>query len=64
MLLYYAAREGRGRVRTAGQLFVHEYYGIALQQGSPLRERVNLGLLRLRESGVFDAIYDRWFSRD
>ncbi|MGQ9908566.1 MAG: transporter substrate-binding domain-containing protein [Candidatus Flexifilum sp.] len=64
VLLYYAAREGRGRVRTAGQLFVHEYYGIALQQGSPLRERVNLGLLRLRESGVFDAIYDRWFSRD
>lgn len=64
VLLYYAAREGRGRVRTAGQLFIQEYYGIALQQGSPLRERVNVGLLRLHETGVFDAIYDRWFSRD
>lgn len=64
VLLYYAARQGRGRVRTAGRLFVQEYYGIALRQGSPLRERVNVGLLRLRETGGVDAIYNRWFSGD
>lgn len=62
VLLYYAAREGRGRVRTAGQLFVQEYYGIALAQGSPWREQVNQALLRLDETGIHDAIYNRWFS--
>lgn len=62
VLLHYAAREGRGRVRTAGQLFVQEYYGIALGQGSPWRERVNRALLRLDETGIYDAIYNRWFS--
>ena len=47
-----------------GNLFEPQLYGIAVQQGSPLRERVNRGLLSVQESGEWDAIRTRWFEGD
>jgi polar amino acid transport system substrate-binding protein len=62
LLEYFASREGRGRVLVVGKVFKEEKYGIALQDGSPLRERVDRALLQVRESGRYDQLRARWFS--
>jgi polar amino acid transport system substrate-binding protein len=61
VLLHYAGNEGKGRVAMAGQMFRKEAYGIMFPQGSPLRKPVNEALLKLREDGTYDRIYNRWF---
>jgi len=60
-LSYFAQHEGKGRVRLVGSVFQRESYGIAFPQGSPLREQVNRALLEIRESGLYDRIYSKWF---
>lgn len=62
VLLYHAATAGRGKARVVGPVFRKENYGILFPQGSPLRKPVNEALLKLRESGAYDRIYNRWFS--
>lgn len=62
VLLYYAANEGKGRVALVGSPFRREDYGIAFPRGSPLRNQVNVALLRMREDGTYQRLYDRWFS--
>jgi polar amino acid transport system substrate-binding protein len=64
VLLYYAAGEGQGRVRLAGEVFRREDYGIALPSGSPYREAVNRALIEVRESGEYDALYRAWFGEE
>jgi polar amino acid transport system substrate-binding protein len=61
-LLYYAAREGKGRVKIAGPMFKEETYGIALPLGSPLRKDINEALLKLKQDGTYDALRKKWFS--
>lgn len=61
ILAYYAQTRGKGVVITVGKIFHKEKYGIALKQGSPLAEPVNLSLLRLRENGTYQALIDKWF---
>lgn len=63
VLDYYTSHEGRGVGRTIGQVFLQESYGIALPQGSQLKEEVNRALLEMREDGTYDAIYKKWFGR-
>ena len=60
-LSYFAQHEGKGKVRLVGPVFQREPYGIAFPQGSPLREQVNRALLEIRESGLYDRIYSKWF---
>ncbi len=60
-LTYYASHGGEGKVRTTGPIFSHEPYGIAMQEGSPLRESVNQALLHVLESGEYTRIYKKWF---
>jgi polar amino acid transport system substrate-binding protein len=62
VLLYYAAHEGRGRVTLVGPVFRKESYGIVFTQNSPHRRHVDNALLRLKENGTYQRIYDRWFS--
>lgn len=61
VLLYFAANEGKGKVNVAGPVFRREAYGILFPQGSPLRKPVNEALLKLREKGLYDEIYRKWF---
>lgn len=63
VLAYYVKTEGRGKARLIDRVFRPEDYGIALPQGSDLRERINVALLRLQESGEYDALYLSWFDR-
>ncbi len=61
VLLYYANKEGAGHVEVVGPVFKKESYGIAFPVGSPLRTPVSAALLKLRENGTYDAIYEKWF---
>lgn len=60
-VLYYASTAGKGRVKVVGPDVKAAYYGIAFPQGSPLREKVNIALLKLIEDGEYDKIYEKWF---
>lgn len=62
VLLYYAANEGKGRVHLVGSAFRKEDYGIVFPRNNPLRSRVNVALLALREDGTYQRIYDKWFA--
>ena len=61
MLLYYAAHEGKGRVKTVGPEFNTAPAAIMVQLDSPLRRKINLALIALRENGTYQQIYDKWF---
>jgi polar amino acid transport system substrate-binding protein len=61
VLLYYAANDGKGKVSLVGAPFRKEDYGIIFPRNGNLRSRVNVALLELRENGVYQRIYDRWF---
>lgn len=60
-LQHYAASEGQGKVQLIEPTFQQQNYGIALPEGSPLREKINLTLLRLMEDGTYQALYQEWF---
>jgi polar amino acid transport system substrate-binding protein len=61
LLLYYASHEGRGRVKTVGPEFNTAPAAIMVQLDSPLRRKINLALIALRENGTYQQIYDKWF---
>ncbi|HUA35224.1 MAG TPA: transporter substrate-binding domain-containing protein [Candidatus Binataceae bacterium] len=61
LLLYYAAHEGKDRVKTVGPEFNTAPAAIMVQLDSPLRRKINLALIALREKGTYQQIYDKWF---
>lgn len=60
-LLYFAKNQGKGKVKTVGPLYQGQPYGIAFPEGSPLREKVNIALLKFMEDGTYDKLYEKWF---
>ncbi|MGA7874863.1 MAG: glutamine ABC transporter substrate-binding protein GlnH [Desulfoferrobacter sp.] len=60
-LLYYAKNQGKGKVKTVGPLYAGQSYGIAFPQGSELRDKVDVALLKLMEDGRYDELYKKWF---
>ncbi len=60
-LLYYAQNQGKGKVKTVGPLYQGQPYGIAFPQGSDLREKVNIALLKFMEEGTYAKLYEKWF---
>jgi glutamine transport system substrate-binding protein len=60
-LLYYTKTEGKGMVKTVGYMYKRQSYGIAFSQGSLLREKVSLAILKLIEDGRYDIISRKWF---
>jgi ABC-type proline/glycine betaine transport system substrate-binding protein/ABC-type amino acid transport substrate-binding protein len=61
VLQHYATKEGKGKVKVVGLTFQKQQYGIAVPINSPYRERINMALLRLIETGVYKEIHDKWF---
>jgi polar amino acid transport system substrate-binding protein len=62
VLLFYAAKDGKGRVQMVGTPFRKEDYGIVFPRNHPLRKQVNVVLLGLREDGTYQQVYDKWFA--
>lgn len=60
-VLYYIKTAGRGKVKAVGPDVKAAYYGIGFQQGSALRDKVNIALLEMMEDGEYDKIYIKWF---
>lgn len=52
---------GKGRVEVVGRVFAPQDYGMALPQGSPLREPINRTLLAIAEDGRLEKIRSKWF---
>ena len=63
VILEYA-KKYPDKVEVVGSLFDKQYYGFALQEGSPLRQNINKALLQLRENGKYNRIYSEWFQKD
>lgn len=61
VLKYYMEKMGPEDLMMAGPLFDRSNYGFALQQDSPLRERINQVLLNLNENGVTNDLKRKWF---
>ncbi len=61
LLQYYAAHEGKGLVKTVGPEFNSAPVAIMVQLDSPLRRKINFALIKLRENGTYQQIYDKWF---
>jgi polar amino acid transport system substrate-binding protein len=61
LLLYYESHEGKGLVKTVGPEYNTAPIAIMVQLDSPLRRKINLALIALRENGTYQQIYDKWF---
>jgi len=59
---YHVMNEGKEKIAITGNVFNEEHFGMAVAEGSPLREALNLSLLRIRDSGQYQEIWDKWFS--
>ncbi|MCG8565483.1 MAG: glutamine ABC transporter substrate-binding protein GlnH [Desulfobacterales bacterium] len=60
-VLYFIKTAGQNRVKAVGANVKSAFYGIGFQQGSDLREKTNVALLQMIESGEFDEIHIKWF---
>jgi polar amino acid transport system substrate-binding protein len=58
------AADAPSQFAVVGGIFDTQNYGIGLRRDSPLRERINLAILRLQENGTYGEIYRRWFGAD
>ena len=61
VLRYYVNKLGPDQFALAGGLFERNNYSFGLQQENALRERINLALLNLNETGFTDSLKKTWF---
>ena len=62
VLQFHASRQGAGEVTTVNADFQRVQYGLMMNPDDPqLREQINLALLDLAESGVYERLHDVWF---
>jgi ABC-type amino acid transport substrate-binding protein len=61
VLQHYASKKGKGKVQVVGLIFKEKSYGIALPRKSDLRDRINIALLQLEESGEYEDVNKKWF---
>ncbi len=61
ILEYYLAQGSEVPAYLLDRVFRPEDYGIALEQGSDLREPINRALLRLAETGDYQTLRQEWF---
>lgn len=58
---YFASTRGEGKVKTVGELYEGQQYGIALKKGSEWVDDVNEALAEIKEDGTYKEIYEKWF---
>ena len=65
VLRFHATREGSGTVVTVGPDFENVQYGVVVAEDrGDLRERINLALLEIIESGAYEQLHDKWFGAE
>jgi len=60
-ILNYINTDGKDIAKIVGRSHQSQYYGIALQQGSDLREKVSIEILKIMEEGYYDIFFRKWF---
>lgn len=60
-VLYYAATQGKGKVKAIGEQVQAAPYGIAFPKGSDMVGKVNDALKKIKADGRYAAIYKKWF---
>jgi glutamine transport system substrate-binding protein len=60
-ILNYIHTDGKDIAKIVGRSHQRQYYGIALQQGSDLREKVSIEILKFMEEGYYDIFFRKWF---
>lgn len=63
VLLDHLNNDKSGKFTIAGGLFEKQEYGFALPEGSELRETINRVILKLRDSGEYQRLYQTWFGK-
>ena len=63
LLAYYLTTQPGLEANLIDRVFRPENYGIALPQGSPLREDINRVLLQLNENGAYSELRQKWFGQ-
>lgn len=64
ILSYFASHAGADWIMLAGEPFNAENYGILLPDDSNHVEAINNALLKIREEGVYDQIYGKYFGEN
>ncbi|MDZ4403900.1 transporter substrate-binding domain-containing protein [Prosthecobacter sp.] len=64
VLQYEAGKMNDEKLQMVGPVFERQNYAFALQQDSPLRERLNQALLKLSEQGVGNELRKKYFGED
>ncbi len=64
ILSYYATHDGAKWMMLTGEVFNHESYGFMFKEGSPYVEQVNRTLLKLRENGFYEKLYNKYFKKE
>ncbi len=57
----FAQKAGKDQTKVVGPLYQGQAYGIAFPKGSELKPKVDAALKKLRETGVYEALYIKWF---
>ncbi len=57
-------KRGKGVTKVVGPLYMGQSYGIAFPKGSPLVEKVNAALKKLKEDGTYRELYLKWFNTE
>ena len=64
VLQHYMNTVGKGAVKVVGPVYQGQYYGTAFPMGAELRNKVNISLLKLIESGEYARMYKKWFGTE
>jgi polar amino acid transport system substrate-binding protein len=59
----FNAVKDRKNMMLVGDIFYKQDYGIVTPQGSPLREKISLSILKLQKSGKLDSLKLKWFGK-
>ena len=62
-MMFLLNRPENTGLKLVGPIFETFDYGFGLPNGSPLRERLNTAILRMREDGTMDRIREQWLGR-
>ena len=62
-LMYLVNQPNRANLRLIGPVFESFDFGMALPNGSPLREELNAAILQMREDGSLGRMMERWLGR-
>ena len=62
-MMFLVNQSKNAGLKLVGPIFEAFDYGFGLPNGSPLRERLNTAILRMREDGTMDRIREQWLGR-